>query len=83
MKKSKDPITATFEENLSLLKEIYPGRVMLGTKEFCRATGISERTVFNWTSKNQRQISPIEFKKCGRRIMFPMVSVARFMSSDI
>lgn len=68
---------AGYDENLALIRELYPGRAMLSVKECAEVLGINQKSVYKM---GQQAKKPLPIKKFGGKVLVPVSGLATWMS---
>ena len=65
-----------YRETLSMLMELYPGRLALSVKEVAEITDSNVGTIYDATKRVKK---PLPSKKLGGKIVIPIAQLARWM----
>ena len=65
-----------YRESLSMLMEMYPGRVALSVKEVAQITDSNIGTIYEATKRVKK---PLPSKKLGGKVVIPITALARWM----
>lgn len=66
-----------YDENLALIRELYPGRAMLSVKECAGLLGMSEKSIYEIAKRVKK---PLPIKKFGGKVLVPVSGLATWMS---
>ncbi|MFZ7124746.1 MAG: helix-turn-helix domain-containing protein [Desulfobacterales bacterium] len=55
-----------YDEILRSLERQYPGQLLVGVKEVARIFGVSEKTVYNMSSRRAKKKFPVSFGRFKR-----------------
>jgi hypothetical protein len=69
-----------YEEILASLERQYPGQINLSVRDFARAAGIAEGTVYNGICRKSKKRLPVRVTRVRNKPFFRVHDVARFLA---